>query len=124
MPRKTDEWIGATPDAKIPPRIRLRVFEAHAGICALTGRKIQPGDKWDIDHKQALILGGEHRETNLQPVLNEAHKVKTAEDVKQKARDMRVRKKHLGIQQTKVAMPFSKQSKFKRKLNGQIVPRD
>jgi 5-methylcytosine-specific restriction protein A len=97
MTREVPEWIGKTPDTPAPPRVRLRVFERYDGICYLSGRKIMPGDKWQLEHPQALINGGENRESNLAPALVEPHKVKTAEDVKQKAKNDRVRKKHLGI---------------------------
>lgn len=122
--RSTPEWVGATPDAKIPPRVRLRVYEAHGGKCALTGRKIQPGDDWECDHAVALINGGEHRESNLQPVLKDAHRKKTAEDVKLKAKAARVRKKHLGIHQPKATLPGSRASKWKRTISGQTIKRD
>lgn len=95
--RTVELWQGATPDAAIPARVRLRVFERHGGVCALTGRKIMPGDAWDLDHRVPLILGGRHAEDNLQPVLKEAHREKTKADVGAKAKADRIRKKHLGI---------------------------
>lgn len=55
MSRELDEWIGAKPDTAIPPRVRLRVLLAHGGKCYKSGRKIMPGDKWQIDHVRALI---------------------------------------------------------------------
>lgn len=122
--RSVEEWIGATPDAKIPPRVKLRVFEAHDGRCWLTGRKIMPGDLWDMDHKIALCNGGEHRETNLAPALREEHRKKTAEDVKMRAKADRVRKKHLGIHRPKHPMPGSKASRWKKPLHGPAVRRD
>lgn len=94
--RAVTEWVGKTPDSAIPPRVRLRLFERCNGVCALTGRKIQVGDEWDIDHKRALCNGGEHRESNLQVVLREPHRKKTAEDVSLKAKAARVRLKHIG----------------------------
>lgn len=97
MTRTVPEWIGTSDDAQIPPRVRLRVFEAAGGICHLTGRKIMPGDQWDCDHVVALINGGEHRESNLRPALRAAHRIKTAEDVKQKAKSARIRARHAGI---------------------------
>lgn len=124
MPRTVPEWIGATDDAKIPARVRLRVFERFDGVCQITGRKIRPGDEWDCDHVLALINGGEHRESNLQPALKDAHREKTAEDVKQKARDARVRKKHLGLHQPKTRLPGSRGSKWKAKIGGGWERRD
>lgn len=97
MTRTVDEWIGRTPDTPAPPRVRLRVFEKHKGVCYLSGRKIMPGDKWHIEHPLALINGGENRESNMAPALVDPHKVKTAADLVQKAKNDRVRKRHLGI---------------------------
>lgn len=115
--RSVPEWIGKTTDAKIPPRVRLRVFERFDGICQETGRKIRAGDQWDCDHERALTNGGEHRESNLRLVLREAHRRKTAEDVRQKAKDSRVRKKHLGLHQPKHKMSY-------RRFNGEPVWKD
>lgn len=95
--RSIPEWIGSTPDAKIPPRVRLRIFEREGGRCYLSGRKIMPGDQWDLDHRQALCNGGEHRESNLFPALREPHREKTAADVSTRAKTDRIRKKHLGL---------------------------
>lgn len=97
MTRSVDLWVGATDDAAIPMRVRLRVFERFGGKCALSGRKIMPGDKWQIDHRIALINGGKHEEANLQPVLDAPHKAKTAADVAVKSKVARIKAKHLGI---------------------------
>lgn len=124
MSRSVEEWVGATDDAVPPPRVRLRVFERHGGICYLTGRKIFPGDQWDLDHVRALCNGGENRESNLAPALRDAHRKKTAEDVKARAKADRVRKKHLGIKTSRSVVPGSRASKWKKRLDGTVVPRD
>ena len=124
MARKTEKWVGKTDDAMPPQRVRLRVFEQYGGVCQLTGRKIQVGDKWEIDHRIALINGGANDEDNLWPVLKEAHKAKTAEDVKMKAKADRVRKKHLGIWQPKTRLPCGKKSPWKKRLDGTVVRRE
>lgn len=41
--RSVPEWIGASPDTPVPPRVRARVFEAYGGICYRSGRKIMAG---------------------------------------------------------------------------------
>lgn len=97
MSRSVPEWIGATPDTAIPARVKLRVFEAYGGRCYLSGRKIMPGDTWQMEHKLCLALGGENRESNLAPVLTAPHAEKTRNDVAMKSKADRVRKKHLGI---------------------------
>lgn len=124
MTRSVPEWIGKTDDAKIPARVRLRVFERHNGTCHLTGRKIYPGDEWDCDHIQAICNGGEHRESNLAPALKDAHRAKTAEDVAQKKKDARVAKKHRGIHETRHPLPGGRGHPLKRKVGGGVVRRD
>ena len=97
MSRTVKEWIGRNPDSKIPPRVRLRIFEAHGGVCHLSGRKIAAGEPWDCDHIIALINGGLHRESNLAPALRDKHREKTAEDVAEKAKVARKAKANLGL---------------------------
>lgn len=96
MSRSVPIWVGATDDAKVPPRVRLRIFEREGGRCWISGRKIMAGDQWDLDHKVALINGGRHAEDNLFPALRDKHREKTAEDVAEKSRINRIRLKHIG----------------------------
>lgn len=95
--RTVPEWIGKTPDSKIPDRVKDRIALKAAGCCQKCQREIRPPLRAEFDHVIPLILGGEHRETNLQLLCNECHKAKTALDVKLKAKVARVRKRHLGI---------------------------
>ena len=96
--RAVPEWIGSTPDAKVPPRVRVRIFEAHDGHCHWTGRRIMAGEAWELEHRVALCNGGEHRESNLAPILaGKPHREKTAEDVGEKSKVYRMRAKHLGL---------------------------
>ena len=95
MSRSVPEWIGSTPDAKIPDRVKLRIFDREQGRCWISGRKIMPGEPWDLDHKVALINGGEHRESNLFPALRDKHREKTRGDVAEKAAIYATRKRHL-----------------------------
>jgi 5-methylcytosine-specific restriction enzyme A len=112
--RTVEEWVGKTDDSAIPPRVRLRVFEKYNGVCYLSGVKIRPGDKWEIEHVQALCNGGEHREENMAPALVGAHKAKTAADRREKAKNDRVRKRHLGIKKPRSITGW-------RKFDGTIV---
>ncbi len=98
MSRALAEWIGRTPDTRAPPRVLLRIFEKHHGICGISGRKIQPGERWQADHIIALINGGENRESNLRPVLVDPHKEKTKADVAEKSKVADVAKRHHGIE--------------------------
>lgn len=94
MSRATEEWIGKTDGEAIPARVQLRVF--GEGICRMCGRKLRSGH-WACDHIVALINGGEHRESNLQPLCSSpCHWSKTRRDVATKSRTYRKRKAHVG----------------------------
>lgn len=119
--RAVPEWVGKTPDTPVPPRVKLRVFEAYGGRCYLSGRKIMAGEKWQVEHKLCLALGGENRESNLAPALVAPHAEKTRQDVAMKAKADRVRKKHLGIWQSpsrKIPSPVDPWGRGRRKQNG------
>lgn len=95
--RSVPEWIGATPDAKPPKSVRLRVFAAYGGRCYLSKRLIRPGEAWELEHIKPLHLDGENRESNMAPALVDAHRRKTAAEMTAKAKADRIRAKHLGI---------------------------
>lgn len=120
--RAVPEWIAKHDDQKVPPRVRLRIFERENGICHLSGRKIMPGDLWDLDHGVALCNGGEHRETNLFPALRDKHREKTAEDVAIKAKTYAVRSKHVGIKK-RSGFATNKNGAFKKRMDGSVVRR-
>lgn len=94
--RAVPEWIGATDDTPVPPRVRLRVFDRYGGKCYLSGHKIRPGDAWEIEHVIAIATGGENRESNLAPALKDKHREKTDDDMAIKSKIARLRAKHLG----------------------------
>jgi len=122
--RSVDEWVGSSPDAKIPDRVRLRVFERHGGICHLSGRKIRAGEAWDCDHVIALCNGGTHSESNLAPALRDKHREKTAQDVKERAKVDRIRKRAIGLAKPKGRpMPGSKASGLRKRMDGTVERR-
>ena len=120
--RSIPEWIGKTDDSPAPPRVRARVFIRHNGLCHISGRKIRPGEAWELEHLIPLCNGGRNVESNLAPALVEPHKTKTRADRAVKAKDDRVRKRHIGIKkQSRFAC--SRNSRWKKKIDGSVVER-
>lgn len=123
-PRSLPEWQGKSPDAHIPPRVRLRIFDRYKGRCQCgCNRKIRPGEAWDCEDTIAIINGGERRESNLKPWLREHHKGKTARDVAEKSRTYRKRKANLGIKTSRRPFPGSKASGFRKRMDGTVERR-
>ena len=89
--RSTPEWVGSSPDAKVPPRVRQRVFDRYKGTCYLSGILIA-GKPWDLEHIKPLHMGGRHAEDNLAPALTDQHAIKTAAEMKRKAKADRAAK--------------------------------
>lgn len=123
--RSVDEWIGKTDDDGIPGRVMIRIFDRYEGRCQCgCNRKIMPGENWVVDHRIALINGGEHRERNLQPLIGAHHQVKTRQDVAIKSKIARTRSRHLGIKRKRSSLPCGKNSPFKKKVTGEVVRRN
>lgn len=123
--RSVPEWIGPKPETAVPDRVKARIILAQRGICACgCGVKLGAvGERIEFDHTQALIIGGENRESNLRALRSRCHKSKTRQDVAQKSIEARKRAKHLGIKTSRNPIPGSKSSRWKKKLDGTVVPR-
>jgi 5-methylcytosine-specific restriction endonuclease McrA len=99
---------------------RLRIWEAHGGICILCARKIDgTREKWIVEHVRALVLGGADDDANCRPAHEDCRRIKDKVDVAMGAKAKRIKARHLGIRK-----PSQWQSKFKRKVNGQTVLRN
>lgn len=121
--RAVPEWIGRTPSTPVPPRVRIRVFIRDDGRCQCgCNRRITVGEKWQTDHRPALINGGENRESKLITLLTEHHKKQTAVDVAEKSKVARIRARHLGIKKPST-FACSKASPWRKKISGEVVRR-
>lgn len=95
--RAVPEWRGKTPESKPPKAVLDRLFLKQNGRCAISGRKIRPGDTTNADHIIPLKDGGENRESNLQLALKKPHQEKTAAENTARAKEKRLRLKHAGL---------------------------
>lgn len=114
MARSCPEWIGKTPETRCPPRVRVRIFDREGGKCHECGRLIRAGEKWQADHRPALINGGENRESKMFPIHIDCHKDRTKADVAEKKKVASVRSKHIGAVEPAAKIPsrgFAKKAK-------------
>jgi 5-methylcytosine-specific restriction protein A len=106
--RTIAEWIGTSDDQAVPPRVELRIFQKHNGICPICTHQLRPG-QWDCDHIVALCNGGQHRENNLQPVCRApCHRNKTKADRRIKAKADRSGKLAAGIKKPRTIRAWRK----------------
>lgn len=88
--RAWPEWIGKTPDTKIPPKVQARIVLVWGMNDYTTGAAIV-GVKPHFDHVIPLHAGGENREGNLRPILPEKHREKSAGEMRRKGKADRQR---------------------------------
>jgi len=103
----------------LTPLQRLKVFEAARAYCHLCGQKIQVGERWEVEHRIPLAMGGADDETNMSPAHVACHVEKTRVDRRDLAKVDRIRAKHRGA--TRSTWP---KSKWRRKVNGTTVLRE
>jgi len=110
---------------KISQMERARIFLRNKGICHICGGKIRPAiEAWDVSHEIPIAAGGEDTDENRRAAHRKCHRKRTSyTDAPRIAKTKRQMMKNIGIKRTKKPMPFSKGSKFKKKLNGEIVLR-
>ncbi len=125
MSRPVPEWIGKIDDTAAPARVKARIVLAQDGICGCgCGVKLgAAGEAIEFDHTQALINGGENRESNLRALRRPCHKSKTRQDVAQKSTEARKRSKHLGLHKSRNPLPGGRNGPLKKKIGGGVVPR-
>ena len=108
----------------ITTKDRVALFQSRGGICHICGGRINVGEKWELEHRIPLQLGGDDEEQNWELAHIKCHKDKTKIDVGQIAKAKRREARHLGAKVSKSPMPYGRGSKWKRKMDGTIVRRD
>jgi len=107
------------------PLQRAAIFDAHNGVCHICGDKIDgTREAWELEHVIPYEMTRDDSDANLRPAHVSCHKGKTAQDKKNLAKSKRVAAKHKGAWRPKSTLAGSKQSRWKRKLDGTVVPRD
>jgi 5-methylcytosine-specific restriction endonuclease McrA len=112
MARPVKEWIGAKETTTLPESVWLRVLERHGWQCAVCQRPHRLVKLFHKDHICALVnwVGAAphgNRETNIQPLCEACHGIKTKKDVAIRALSSGRKKMRPGY-----ARP-EKQSRFK-----------
>ncbi|MBD8906852.1 HNH endonuclease [Methylorubrum zatmanii] len=102
--RAEEADVGTTARKALTPTQRLKMFEAHKGMCVLCGRKIQAGEPWIDEHRVPLSMGGSNDLSNRGPAHKPCADAKTHGkdgDLANAAKVKRQKMRHLGISQPK-----------------------
>ena len=93
------------------------------GCCEMCGARLKVGEG-DADHILPVALGGESTIANGRWICRPCHREKTANDIGMIRKAGRQRDRHTGVMPpSRNPLPGGKASKWKRKMNGEVVPR-
>lgn len=85
------QFTPATKRRRMSKARAARIWLREQGRCYLCGRRLRIGvDKYQIEHPEALCLGGSDDDADLRVVCDECHKAKTKQDLADKARRDRI----------------------------------
>ena len=125
MPLVDPAELGTTRRARLSPSVRLAIGERAKGVCVLCEQRIDGvRERWIIEHIRALELGGEDEPGNMGPAHETCARVKTRDDHHCAAKAKRQKIRHLGAGKAKRPLPCGRQSRWKKKIDGTVVPRE
>jgi hypothetical protein len=101
---------------------KLKAFQRSGGKCEKCTAKLSTGNI-EYHHNRECTMGGTAELGNCVVLCATCHDVITGSRAAVIAKSTRQRAKHLGIRKTSKAFPFGKQSRWKKKFSGEIVPR-
>ncbi len=106
-------------------RERMRLFRLHNRICHICSAPVSWNERWEIEHviPRWAIGAAADTDDNMKPAHSKCHKPKTKDEATARAKAIRRETKHLGGHRPKAIMPGSRNSRFKRKMDGTVVDR-
>ena len=103
--------------------VKLAAWQRCNGQCEGCTCRLMVG-RFEYHHKVECTYDGEATLENCQVLCIPCHDAITGKRAKDVAKSNRVRNKFLGIKKAKGApMPGSKRSRWKRRMDGTVVPR-
>lgn len=108
----------------LSPKQRLKLWIDRGGICCLCHQKIDGTREGFVDeHILPLWLGGSNDWSNRGVAHIKCAQRKTADETQRRAKVRRTAERHFGAHKSSRPMLCGRKSRWKKKMNGEIVPR-
>lgn len=114
-----------TPRKRLTDQQKAKRFLELDGRCHGCNRKLRPGDDYIWEHENALLNGGTNDLDNFVLTCSACKPGKDAKDHAQAAKVRRIATKHVtpGRVRKGPPMPGSRDSKWKKRMNGTVERR-
>jgi len=124
------------PRREFSTRVRKEALRRSGGLCEAVGKRygLEPGQRCEaplshgvqFDHERPDWYNGEPTLENCRAVCRQCHKHATHQvDAPRMAKARRNNAKHIGAKApSRTPLPGGRRSKWKRKMNGEVVERD
>lgn len=107
---------------EFPAKVKQAAYERAKGHCEECGQKIV--GRAEFDHVIPCALGGEPSLENCSVSCSKCHRLKTStHDIPRISKAKRQRAKHIGATKAKATFPGSRNTPWKRKMNGTMERR-
>lgn len=116
-------WEPPAKRRSISRKERVEIFMRTQGRCYVCSQALR-GAAWDVEHPQALALGGSDETAALMPICKVCHRGKTAKDKAAIEKCKRVRDRHIGAKKSANPLPGSRSSNWKRTFSSGWIRRD
>lgn len=120
-------WTLPEPRERLTRKQIAELFLRQDGRCPNCTQKLEVkgGKPVCVDeHLEPLWRGGSNDLVNRELWCNPCTRPKTATEASQRAKALAVRDKHIGAKKASRAIPGSRNSPWKRKMDGTMVRRD
>jgi 5-methylcytosine-specific restriction endonuclease McrA len=110
---------------EFPKKVKLAAWQRSGGICECgCGVKIIAGDGPEYDHIIEDTIGGEPTLENCRVMRKRCHKAKTLQRRPEIDKTRRGFERRICARKPAHPMPCGRKSKWKKKLNGEVIRRD
>jgi 5-methylcytosine-specific restriction protein A len=120
-PRAVKPWVGRRPESMPGQIVLLRLYAKQDGKCACGCGMVMnlERDEIDVDHRVALIDGGENAELNLQLLLREHHRTKTKAEATARSHE-RQHKAKAFRHMDKPGFQTNRNAAYRKKMDGTV----